>query len=827
MPVHGTRERREDKSDATPAHVDAVPAASPVIASTQHLCALTSGVLIFHVLTSVFQESIFHLPGFSNVLLLSFGETLCTTVLVAAQMTWRWMLRRHGDVRMCDAVPSVTLAISASKLQRGVWTFFRRECATLSHIFHPSTVELRWYVCIAMLMSCSLYLTNRSSLLLSYPMQVIFKSSKLLCMVVVRRWWVGEASRTTRSDASTKIEVDEGDEDDGGSGRAKENAVHSSRCDAVLAVDGERDVGNARVPRVVSLHHTTAEAYAHAARPAPRHGSAASAASLASPTTTAEELVRVSVPLLLQPYPDNHPQRHSSAESLVHRGATSRNRQTTGTPGEQRAGVFTVLTPLLCSLRNCRQLHHQLCQPRQCVRHRCLSLAAALRSVQAAVRKSVCSRRGATSLLRAAAPHARAALRDGELQACTVIVLGLILFTYASRVEGLAVTPAAGAVGVAAGSIVDLPLGGVTNVSTTDAAPPQHNTASFSPLTTAAVAFGGVVDTAWSALADAHTLSIVAVVGVAGVLLSNLIDTVIYMLEEIYCFQTTGEVSSAAPAQHCKRGSRTLRRNGSFENGGMEQVGEAGSALPRDCTAAAATAPTAASPTASPSGFPHGVDGGSPERARWLTEADVDVGKAPVGRVPAGLHPSTLPDPPARQRVAEPEEAALTAAVEVRFTSSPTSSSSPSSLPPQRIPAASQEVLLMLNSIATVLYGAGLLLPWLFSQEDGAPTSSLQPAAGAATTSDTPQPFPVLTFMVLIVAASVTSLIGTLCLLSIVATYTGVMAVIVTSLRKTLTILLSFVLYGRRFTVVHAVGLAGVMGGVVWNELLRRQRAHR
>lgn len=137
----------------------------------------------------------------------------------------------------------------------------------------------------------------------------------------------------------------------------------------------------------------------------------------------------------------------------------------------------------------------------------------------------------------------------------------------------------------------------------------------------------------------------------------------------------------------------------------------------------------------------------------------------------------------------------------------------------------------MLNGIATLLYGGSLLVPRLTGfggpgamESAGMTTSTTNTTSTAAIKGANAESFSFVTFVVLIVLASVTSLVGTLCLLAIVAEYTGVMAVVVTSLRKTLTILLSFVLYGRPFTLMHATGLLGVMGGVVWNELLRRQR---
>jgi adenosine 3'-phospho 5'-phosphosulfate transporter B3 len=125
--------------------MDSVPVLS---ATTQRLFQLASGVLLFHVLNSVLQEAVFHLEGFNHALMLSFMQTLCIASFACLEF-WR-----NGEERKA-----------------------------------PITT----YVLLSLLSTVSVFLTNEASHLLNYPTQVVFKSSKLLFVMVTRLLLINEA----------------------------------------------------------------------------------------------------------------------------------------------------------------------------------------------------------------------------------------------------------------------------------------------------------------------------------------------------------------------------------------------------------------------------------------------------------------------------------------------------------------------------------------------------------------------------------------------------------------------------------------------------------
>lgn len=722
--------------------VCASPAAARVPAppTTQRLCVLAVGVVVFHVLTSALQELIFHLPGFTNVLLLSFGETLCTTALVAVQMLWMsWRVKRHESgyaeqSRIRTTVLRTPFQPIVFGMRASCAAACSRVCVTLQRTFHPSTVKLHWYLRIALLVSCSLYLTNQTSFLLSYPLQVIFKSSKLLCMVLVRRWWM-------RPDGGGKSTTDD------------------ETC-----------------------------------------------SSASSSTVRCEGVIHLSPPLS---------SRHSRAK---HTPNTSNSRSS------RTAFSWWTCWCVFCAKKTVDTLMLSLCSVghgRHFLVQRLRRVVAwvsdhphafSARAIKMALHDSPCTRSGMSALFRVCLRQLRVFLQDGEMQACTLIVLGLILFTYASHADlQVSVAAAADAEYVLYHNET---LKGATTTTTTNTTTP------------AAAAPRSQLTQAWDAVTNLYALWFLTMIGVSGVMLSNLLDAVIYVLEEVHCFLTAGTAATTTLRSFSTR-KNTLPREAAAvvaaEQGGAAWCPPASSPAAENVFEKPGA--TSVSLTSFPHSMPHAA--GTPKAVTTKTSSNISSAVSPSFPPLTAIPPSEAANSPVvNVSVAGPLSSTVTGPCPP---SSSSSSASPPSSPPPRIPASSQEVLLIINGLASLLYAASLALPWLsdllFKRTANASHMVMDNATAVTTSTNAAAPaFPLRTFTLLIVLASVTSLIGTLCLLSIVAEYTGVMAVVVTNIRKTLTILLSFVLYGRRFTTAHAVGLAGVMGGVVWNELLRRQR---
>ncbi|KPA74926.1 hypothetical protein ABB37_08913 [Leptomonas pyrrhocoris] len=864
--------------------------ASPAPPRTQHLCILAAGVLVFHVLTSVLQECIFHLPGFSNVLLMSFGETACTTALMATHLTWVWWRGGGGGERRDDSAVDhhqhdTAGAMTRHARRRGVWralsayaVYWRRITGALRRIFHPSTVELHWYVRIALLLSCSLYLTNQTSILLSYPLQVVFKSSKLLCMVVVRRWWM-------RGDTDGGKRVSECDTDpdsveqraghrqprDGTSRRerggglavrgwvdSRANTAVDERLRRCLPRRQTAKRDDEPAPRgECPSHHHAGVADLHGAQEDASIPSAMKTAAIAptTPSVAAASLrdaaVRcpskewpgsegstaapspLSIPVTgsgsggVVPLAEQQPRDHRRG-SMYHvsqrqndedgggnrdiedgadgRGMTARNSRHSllqswlANAAVTRCSLLLalwmrrtlgMLTRLLLCCCGCSSFARRERPPPP---HPLRRLRALLLGTRLTTPFSLSPSRTARTALRGL----RGLAKDGELQACTVIVVGLIIFTYASKLDGGAAVSAVaqneddlnGGGGGAmllllrrsavpaelinsTDNAADAPRTGVglnavqhptTVLPEQPSPPPSPSPLSSQPQSVNSTLASFAVSaephsSAWRTMTDLYTVWIVSSIGVAGVLLSNLMDVVIYVLEEVYCFQTAGSTAWTSPPSV--------------------------PTLPSSMEVSTDTALR---------GRQH------PRQQHHHNYATSSSCAAP-------------PPPPASSHQTD-------AAVEVNAESTaPHSAQAAAAAASQRVPATSQEVLFMLNGLASIFYSLGLALPWLSEYAAGG-TCSLAPLTAPNTTT-----LPFLSFTMLIILVAVTSLIGTMCLLTIVAEYTGVTAVIVTSVRKTATVLLSFVLYGRRFTSAHAIGLAGVMGGVVWNELLRRQHA--
>lgn len=125
----------------SPSHVTRRMKGEDVDMSSRRLLALGGGVLLFHVINSILQEAVFTLPGFDHVVLLAFLQCVCIAGIAWVQFA------RQGGVRK---TPLVT------------------------------------YFILSLLSTVSVILTNEASRALNYPTQVIFKSSKLLVVMLVR-----------------------------------------------------------------------------------------------------------------------------------------------------------------------------------------------------------------------------------------------------------------------------------------------------------------------------------------------------------------------------------------------------------------------------------------------------------------------------------------------------------------------------------------------------------------------------------------------------------------------------------------------------------------
>ncbi|CBZ23095.1 conserved hypothetical protein [Leishmania mexicana MHOM/GT/2001/U1103] len=900
-----------------------LPPPPPRQPTTQRLCGLAAGVLVFHVLTSALQEKIFHLPGFTNLLLLSCGETFCTTVLVGLLLVWGWYhqppgraasehqgphgrsvatavgagtavttpheplsnpvrgicgssnkqewglghavdhspgavcdaehrpqgqqrSRPRGDGRgaptsVVDAAP-VAVAVTADAVDRGKGSALTPGAAhhspsvsgaswrsVIRRVFHPSTVATHWYVRIAVLLACSLYLTNRTSFFLSYSLQVIFKSSKLLCMVVVHRWWLRDSHK-----AAAPGSENERDSDDDADSASSEGGGSELFADDKAPDTGERhlrDESQRRIPGCSS-----------------------------SPPSTDFSTVAVDVsPPAGRTFTSAHAPEESQRRSwwwwprfCCRRGIDDVSRWSAAR-GWACASSLAQRCAFLWAKSPIDKRGH----------------VPAATGVRQPMSHSGGSDGGLSpfEILRAAgawlARQLRGLLRDTEIMACVIIVAGLIAFTYAFQVdleagadtsgsrERLAALAKAASAEVAAErpalaegprwqASASLRGGYSVTVDAAAAANVRDSRGIVTGLTQAGVSLplsssfaSSPPSLLQSVTAEVPRLSglwIVTLIGVAGVLTSNALDCIIYVLEEAHCFNAT-----AGPSRRSNRGAHRHERAAGETVRPLADVQRGAVPLPHD----------------------------TPHRQHSFSPFPPTLSSRPQASVSASSTQDTVPAASATE-------------------------------PPARIPASPQELLFMVNGIATFLYAGGLSASWLCNrcllllwdfmgsnamstvvEGEGGVVSALTaaearqlaacerllaasrrtgnatlPVECAASMARRPQwqrlallspgppweapsappppspstePFSLSLFL-LIALTSVTSLMGTLCLLRIVAEFTGVMAVIVTSVRKALTILLSFALYGRRFTLLHGVGMVGVMGGVVWYEVQRRRR---
>ncbi|GET85467.1 hypothetical protein, conserved [Leishmania tarentolae] len=924
--------------------------------TTRRLCALAAGVVVFHVLTSAVQERIFHLPGFTNLLLLSCGETFCTTVLAGLLLVWDGLhqpsgraasehqgpdtrpvattvtvgtaeatpqeprfdavygmgaitnkqrlsfggavayspdavceaehlpegqqnSRAHGDRRdaptsVTDAVLPVAVAATADAVDGGKESLLTADSvhdspstsgaaglSSICRVLCPSTVATLWYVRIAVLMSCSLYLTNRTSFFLSYSLQVIFKSSKLLCMIVVHRWWM----RYSHEAAAPASANNTGSDDDTGSTVHQWCAVAAStRRDGVSGEGGVPEpFVDDKVPDTGERHlcGETQERGRACASPPPstsfstvavdvplpaRHGCASSQSLATDPQRSWWSLLRCSGPR----------RRLGQWPRFWRRHGTDDMSRWCPTREWLRACAVPLSLVQRCTLRRAKLPIEKE------------GRAEAATGLRQPISRTGVSERNQSSDSDCPAlemPRVlgawrvwqlRRLFRDTEVMACIIIVAGLVSFTYAVERDGhvSAVTSGPEEDAAAMAKVASAEVAAERHLRTTRlrghasgfltgeyavtvdaaaAANPSHSASIGAGLAQAGASlplsspFTSLpLPLQQSITADVCRLSarwLMTLVGVAGVLMSNMLDCIIYTIEEAYCFHAT-----VRPSRGSSRGTRKH-------------------------------------------------EGAAREKAHPL--GDVQRGAVPLQHHPHHRQRSTSPCPPT---LSSHRESPVPASSRQHTVLAPLATASPA-----QIAASPQELLFMVNGIATLLYVGGLGASWLLDrfldataplampEAEGGAVSALtaaearqraackrllvtaqltgngtlpvdcgawvtrQPPLQRLASRSTAPPWEPLSealppssteghslsfFFLLIALESVTSLTGTLCLLRIVDEFNGVMAVVVTSVRKALTIWLSFALYGRRFTLLHAAGMAGVMGGALWYELQRRRR---
>jgi solute carrier family 35 (adenosine 3'-phospho 5'-phosphosulfate transporter), member B3 len=135
----------DDHKKSKMAHSGHGPSGHRHQGTTTRLAQLALGVLVFHVLNSILQEAVFHLPGFNHSLMLSFLQTGCIAAFALLDFS------RTSETRK---------------------------------------TPLKTYFFLSLFSTVSVILTNEASHLLNYPTQVIFKSSKLLFVMTLRHFLI-------------------------------------------------------------------------------------------------------------------------------------------------------------------------------------------------------------------------------------------------------------------------------------------------------------------------------------------------------------------------------------------------------------------------------------------------------------------------------------------------------------------------------------------------------------------------------------------------------------------------------------------------------------
>lgn len=135
------------------------PAAAP---PTSALVRLAGLVILFHVLNSILQEAVFHLPGFRFTIMMSLLQTTCVTALALYE--------------------------------------FRRNA-------HTRKAPIMVYAVLSIFATASTILTNEASRRVNYPTQVIFKSSKLLFVMGLRVVALSSKVRTSAAEVVSAMSI--------------------------------------------------------------------------------------------------------------------------------------------------------------------------------------------------------------------------------------------------------------------------------------------------------------------------------------------------------------------------------------------------------------------------------------------------------------------------------------------------------------------------------------------------------------------------------------------------------------------------------------------
>lgn len=153
---------------------------SPDTSTTSRFVYLGGCVLVFHLLNSVLQEAVFHLPGFNHTVLVSFFQALGVAIFALLEM---YVNSRTTSIatqnRPKSPGPSPT-----SLSQGGVYA--PSSSPPVAFGFITRKASFKTYIMLSIFATVSVVLTNRASHLLNYATQVVFKSSKLFFVMLLR-----------------------------------------------------------------------------------------------------------------------------------------------------------------------------------------------------------------------------------------------------------------------------------------------------------------------------------------------------------------------------------------------------------------------------------------------------------------------------------------------------------------------------------------------------------------------------------------------------------------------------------------------------------------
>ena len=142
--------------------------------TTSRFVYLGGCVLVFHLLNSVLQEAVFHIPGFNHTVLVSFFQALGVALFALLEMYINSSTAGGGarNLKTDDSISTPSSGMVPSS------TVF---CGFIS-----KRASLKTYIMLSVFATVSVVLTNRASHLLNYATQVVFKSSKLFFVMLLR-----------------------------------------------------------------------------------------------------------------------------------------------------------------------------------------------------------------------------------------------------------------------------------------------------------------------------------------------------------------------------------------------------------------------------------------------------------------------------------------------------------------------------------------------------------------------------------------------------------------------------------------------------------------